>query len=238
MKKLIQYVEIFVILFAVLGIAAPKLTTAQAVRVLQRKDMKGQTVRTTYIRYADFKDLSSITNKSITQESSSGTTSGFSSGQVPLRELLSVSSLDEAIRILGEPKTIDRDEFSDGGWATTLRYEGGTMFDYRKFEDGEIALIEFELWRSNRALEIGEMELCPGMNIDGLSPAVRQSISEGSYPEGANVDGIGAIQIATPGSTKGEKVEFLQGGKAQITVHVNREKGTVEVLRFTRLGPW
>jgi len=239
MKKSIQSVALSVFILAVSGLTLPKLALAQAEKVLQRKDMHGQTVQMPYISYAEFHDISaSKGQKEISSKSLRDTTNLARGGQVVLQELLSVSSLDEVIRILGQSKTIDRDEFPDEGWAATLQYEGGTMFDYQKFEDGTIALLELQLWGSDWSLKVGEKELRPGMKIDSLSPVVRQSIQEGSYPKGANVDGIGSIHIAKPGTAKGGNVTLLQNGKAEITVHVNTESGTVEVVRFARLGPW
>lgn len=239
MKKLVQPVALSVVILALSGLTLPKLTLAQTEKVLQRKDMHGQTVPTPYISYDEFRNISaSKEQKAVSSKSLQNTTDPARGGQVVLQELLSVSSLDELIRILGEPKTIDRDEFPDGGWAATLQYEGGTMFDYQKFEDGTIALLELQLWSSDWSLEVGEKELHPGMKIDSLSSVVRQSIQKGSYPKGANVDGIGSIHIAKPGTTKGGNVTLLQNGKAEITVHVDTESGTIEVVRFARLGPW
>ena len=215
------------------------LAETGAVQAQTEKTVQGQHDPTPYISYAEFRDISaSKGQRTISSKSLRDTTNLARGGQVVLQELLSVSSLDEVIRILGQPKAIDRDEFPDGGWAATLQYEGGTMFDYQKFEDGTIALLELQLWSSDWSLKVGEKELRPGMRIDSLSSVVRQSIQEGSYPKGANVDGIGSIHIAKPGTAKGGNVTLLKNGKAEITVHVNTESGTVGVVRFARLGPW
>lgn len=236
MKSLILNAVSVAVLIAVIGMASLEGASAQTTSLAKQENMQGKVVEIPYITYRDFQS-SSLKGEAALSETQRTDTSGFLNGKT-VHELLSVSSLDEAIQFLGEPRTIEKENFSDGDWVATLRYDEGTFFDYRKYKDGALALLEFELWTSPWSLKVGGARLRPGMRTDRLSVAVRQSIREGSYPEGADVDGIGAIAIAKADSREGEDTELVQDGKAQITVHVNSKTDTVEIVRFTRLGPW
>lgn len=225
-----------VIFLAAASFVMPRTAMAQTTKVAERKNMQGQIVRTPYIA------LDELQSSFIEEKAVSGKTVGSNAKESlsskTFREILEISSIDEAVRLLGEPRTIERDEFSDGEWAATLRYGEGTFFDYRKYEDGTISLLEFQLCGTDWSLKVGGTRLRTGMSTDSLSQAVRQSISKGSYPEGTGVDGIGVIHIAKPSTAEGGQVELIQEGKAQITVHVNRKSRVLEVVRFVRLGPW
>jgi len=234
MRKLVIRILLFVIFLLLASLSVPEEGLAQNVKTTSQKNMKGRVVQTPYIDYEDFQSssLGGGGQGKIRKDAS-----GFLSGRT-FRDILSVPSIDEAIHLLGKPKATDRNSFSDGGGTAVLQYEEGTFFEYRKYENGTFALLEFQLWDANWSLKIGETKLRPGMEIDSLSSAVHQSIREGTYPDGADVDGIGIIRIAKPGAARNDEAMLLQDGKAQITVHVNREEGIVEVVRFTRLGPW
>lgn len=206
---------------------------SQTGKMHQSKGIHGQTEKTPYLTSAELRGISVQT-----KEANARNLSHAKSADFTLDALLSPSSLREVTEILGEPQSTDRDNFPEGGWAVTLKYEGGTMFDFRKYEDGTFALLEFQLWRSPWSLTVGGGTLHPGMPVDSLSPEVQQSIRKGTYPQGAEVDGIATIHIAKKNSAKSGSPTLVQDGKAEVTLHVDRKQRVVKVVRFSRLGTW
>jgi hypothetical protein len=230
MKKQILSTGLAAVILAMAVLISPELTLAQTEKVLHRKDMHGQTVHTPYISYDEYQDVS------LTSQSASDTTVDKSTGmQVNFDDLLSVSSLDEVIRHLGKPKSIDRKVFPDGErFIATLDY-GGMTLKYAKRKDKNVKLTTIEMRSPNWLLKVGETEFRPGMTVNQLSPTVRQSIDEDTFLGDDDVDGVAVIRVAEPGTASGENVKIMEGEQTQISVHVNKGAKTVKVVRFHRI---
>lgn len=221
MRGLTRFVSMLV--FA--GLAGTGVVQAQTKKVFQRKDVHGQAVQTPYITYEEFRSVLVRTP----------------GGQVPLRKLLSVSSLEEVSRLLGQPESIERNEDPDDkSFSAKLHYEGKTTLEYVATSDGKtVSLSSIKLWSPGWSLKIGDTNLHPGMEVDSLSPAVRQSISAGSWFSEHGIDHFGSVDVMKPGAAAkaaGRAEEkLLQRGKAEFAVHIDRKAGTVEVVQFTRI---
>lgn len=210
-------------LLAMLTIASfssQEIVLGQTEKVLQREGMHGQKVQTPYVSYDEFQSA----------------TVNSTSGKVSIGEILNVPSLEKVTQVLGDPKSVKRNEDpNDGSFTVWLYYEGRTTLKYHGFEDGTLGLSKIELQSPGWSLVVGGTRLYPGMGIRELSPAVRGSISEVSSSKEAEVDGIGVVGIAEPEAAKSGSVELLQGGRADIAVHVDKGTGTVRYIRFGRI---
>jgi hypothetical protein len=205
-------------LLAVFVLTTPDLAAAQTSKLVEKTDMSGQAVQTPYINYNEYENISV-------------------NGKIAFRDLLSASSVDEIIQYLGQPKTIDRHEFAGRErFGAELHYEGATV-EYDNYEGGVSGITSIEIRSPGWFLTVGSKTLRPGMTADRLSPAVRKSLQKRTTSDDPNLDRFSVVHIAKPGSAKSGDVELLQDGKAQITVYVNAVTGTVERIRFSRLGP-
>lgn len=177
---------------------------------------KGETIRTPYITYAEFQNIS--VNERAT----------FS-------ELLSVSSLDGVIQALGEPKTFDRNASPDGEMFTATLDYTGMVLDYIKRPGKEIRLETIELRSSDWFLKVGGKILRPGMKVDSLSSAIQNTITSDTILGEDDIDGIGTVLIAKPGKSDSGEVETMDATHGAVTLHINKETGTVKVVRFSRV---
>lgn len=205
-----------VVLIVVL--VSPNEAEAQTEKKLQYEDMHGQTVQTPYISYDVYQSITV-------------------NGRIPFRKLLSVSSVDEIIRSLGKPETIDRQEFSGRErFGAVLHYEGATV-EYDRYEGGVSGITSIEIRSPDWSLTVGGTKLRPGMSVDRLSPAVRESLQKDTTFDDPKIDSFGIVHITAPDLGKSGEVKLLQDGRSQITVHVNEESNTIVMVRFGRLGP-
>lgn len=182
MKRLILLIAL-----AAVVLADPWVGHAQTKKALQRTNMHGQVVQFPYVSYDEFQSV----------------TVSSPSGKVSLQELLTVSSLDEVIRLLGEPQSIERNEDPDNrSFSARLHYEGNTIVVYDASSDGEtVSLRTLELWSPRWSLVVGDKVLRPGMKVGSLSPAVRQSIQAGSWFSEEGIDHFGSVDIMKPDAT-------------------------------------
>jgi len=211
------------------GFGLPKASLGQTEKVLQRKDVHGQSAQTPYISYSEYQGIS------LTRQGLSGKSLKKSSDDLVLSTLLSVSSLDEIVSYLGEPESIERNMFPDGErFIATLEY-GGITLKYAKRKDGNVKLTTIEMRSPNWAIGVGGTELRPGMRIDQLSPAVQQSINGDTFLGEDDVDGVGVIRVAEKGKAKEGNVKLIEGKQPQVSVHVDRDTETIKVVRFHRI---
>ncbi|MCS3631711.1 hypothetical protein GGP91_002306 [Salinibacter ruber] len=194
---------------------------AQVEKTLQRTDANGQIVQTPYVTYEEFRSV----------------TLHCPDGQVPLRVLLTVSSLDEVIRLLGDPQSVERnDDPDDASFTAWLHYGRDTIVEYHGFADGRLGLTSIELRSPKWGLEIGSKKLSPGIDIAGLDKKVRRSAVSGNLSKKKNKSGLGTIYIEKPNASKNGKVEPLMNGMTQFNFKTG-ETGTVEVVRISRIVP-
>jgi len=221
MNKLIY----IIILFVTLGIPLPEVGFSQTKKVLQTEE-QGLTVATPYITRSEYKSIS-------IQDSSDLSKSG-SREHASFPNLLSVSSLDAIVKLFGTPESVDRNDFPDGTrFTATLNYDG-MMLKYVRRKEGRVRLNTMEIRSPKWGVDVGGTVLRPGMSIDQLSPEVRASIDDDTFLGEEEVDGVGEVRVARSKRIE-DRGETLSKNRAQITIHVNREAGTVEVVRFHRI---
>ena len=223
MKRLLPLLAMFpAVTFMFMGVGAfmgVDAACAQVEKTFQRTDSNGQAVQTPYVTYEEFRSV----------------TLCFPDGRVPLRKLLTVSSLDEAVRLLGDPQSIERNEDpDDASFTAWLHYGRDTTVEYHGFADGTLGLTSIELRSSKWGLEIGDKELSPGMDITGLDDTVRQSAVSGTFSKKKDKSGLGTIYIASPNASKNGKIEPLMNGMTQFNFNT-RETGTIDVVRLSRI---
>lgn len=236
MSKQICLVASLAIFLAFGGGVKPRIVLAQTTKLAEQTNMQGQAVRTPYITHGELQSIS-LESGAVSGKTRSGKTHAEPSRQVNFGKLLSVSSLDEIVQLLGEPETVDRQEFPDGQrLGATLHYEG-MRIEYDRYEDGTSGVTTIQVRSSDWSLKVGGTKLHPGMSVDQLTPTVRESFQEDTTFDDPALDSFSVIHIAKPDSGKGGQVELMQEGRAQITVHANDETRTVEMVRFARLGP-
>jgi hypothetical protein len=198
---------------------------SQTKKTFEKKE-KGCTFQTPYISQSEYHSIS--VRDSLTSSKST------SRNSVIFQDLLSVSSLDEVTRLLGQPEDIDRNVFPDGKrFIATLHYEG-MMLKYVQRKEGRVRLNTMEIRSPRWAISVGGTILRSGMSVEQLSPQVRASIDGDTFLEEKSVDGVGTIRVASP-EKPSEKGQQTTTDRAQLTIHVNRETGTVKVVRFHRI---
>jgi len=210
-------------------LAMPQLAAAQAIKLHKKTTAQGEIDRTPYITYAEFEATSLGT-------SGKGKTTGSTSARgVTLGDLVSVSSLDDVTRLLGEPKSVNRGSPYGRNVLAYIDYEGMELeyVNWNKDDpDSEFELRELHLKSSDWSFTVDGTELRPGMSVDQLSPVVRQTLDEDF---GQSVDAFGAVVIAKPGTAKQTKRGGeLKGMKGGATIQIEVNGGTVDVVRFHR----
>jgi len=209
-----------------IGLNVPHLAAAQAIKLHKKTTAQGEIDRTPYVTYTAF-EATAVGGKRL---------AGKSSGEeVTLGNLVAVSSLDEVIRLLGEPDKLNRGA-PFGDVRAYLHYKG-MLLDYIKYDkddpDLKFELRDLEITSSDWSFTINGTRLRPGMSVHQLSPAVRQTLDE-DFDQ--SVDAFGAVVIAKPGTAKqakrGGELEAMRGG-ATIQIEVNG--GIVDEVRFTRV---
>jgi hypothetical protein len=203
----------------VVGGASPHAACAQVEKTVQRTTMNGRTVQTPYVTYEEFRSV----------------TLRCPNGRVLLRKLLTVSSLDEAVRLLGDPQSIERnDDPDDPSFTVWLHYGRDTTVEYHGFADGTLRLTSIELRSTKWGLGIGDDQLSPGMEIAGLGKTLRRSAVSGTLSKKKSKSGLGTIYIASPNASKNGKVEPLMTGMTQFNFSTGKA-GTIEVVRLSRI---
>lgn len=204
-------------------LAMPQLAAAQAIELHEQTTSQGETVQRSYISYAEFEatSLSSAVSRKTTSDKSSR-------DEVTLGDLAFVSSIDEVKRIFGEPEA-----FALGPPFTYLNYKGLELEYVKPRKDNpksKYELRELELTSPDWSFTVNGTQLRPGMSVDQLSPAVRQTLDRDFSN---SVDAFGAIEIAKPGTAKQAK----RGGELQQTGNVLQifvNEGTVDRIKFYR----
>ena len=90
----------------------PNTIFAQTTKLVERTTIQGQVVQTPYITHGELQSIL-LEHGAGSERTHSGKTPAKPSRQSNFGKLLSVSSLDEIVQLLGEPETVDRQEFSD-----------------------------------------------------------------------------------------------------------------------------
>lgn len=212
-------VILLVLSLVVLGGANLDVAYAQTEKTVRQENVRGNSEQKPYITREEFQSIAVRSPK----------------GEVLLKRLLTISSVEEVTRLLGGPKKIERNDFSDtnsfDGW---VHYERGTTLEYYGFPNGTSRLTTMELRSSGWSLTVGKTKLSPGVEVAKLSSTVQKSIQPGSSLKTSGIDGTGTIYIAGP-STKKEAPELPEGVKSHISIHLNRTEGVIRVVRLSRI---
>ncbi|WP_141491593.1 hypothetical protein [Longimonas halophila] len=197
---------------------------AQDVDVFRSEDMHGQTSERPYISYGYLQAVLIGRDDADVQTLDRG---------LVFQELLEVSSVDDIINMLGEPVSVDETRRT-----TTLNYEGARIEYYE--HDGSTGVINIEIDGCDWSLTVAGTRLYPGMDVEALSPSVQAGRKAGdtSTFDAQDIDSFVAIPIAAPDSGRRGAPEMMQEGRAQFLLFANDETDVVEMIRFTRLGPW
>jgi hypothetical protein len=194
---------------------APKTAIAQTQKLAERKGMHGQIIQTPYITYTEFQSTS-VGREEITSKSSEKS--------LTFSDIVSVSSLDEVIRLFGEPKHFNRATFPDGKTVRADLNFGGMKMEYIKVSGSSyFSLRELKVTSPEWSLTVGEKELCPGMSVNQLSPLVRKS---------------GYMYVAKKGTAKNAKRSGeleITDARTQITFEIDEDTGTVKTIRFHQI---
>jgi hypothetical protein len=204
-------------------VIAPGEGLAQTENVLRyQQEAGGQVVQSLYISHEEFRAV----------------TIHGPGGSSLLHELRAVASLSVVTRRLGEPRSIERnDDAEDKSFFASFHYGGGTTLQYNGLEDGNVVLRRIELKSPDWGLEVGEKVLRPGMNINQLSTAVRQSLEEETPNASLETGASTNIVLAKPGAkaTGTGNAKLVQDGRENLLVRVDREAGTVKEIEYVRL---
>lgn len=189
---------------------------AQTSQLAERKDVHGSMEPTPYITYSQL------------QKASIG-------GKATFKELSPLSSIDEAIRLLGHPESRERRIYEGEEGFVELDYEGMTV-EYYKAPGSDYTLRTLTLDSpSNWYLKVNGTELYPGMDVSQLSSVVQRNLKS---TLGEDLDQRGAVYVASPGTAErtksGGKLEVL-GRETSITVFTDKKTSTVKEVRFHRL---
>jgi len=210
------------------GILIPKKGEAQTQRTFQRKDMHGQSTRVPYLRHEEYQNIS------LTGSSASGKSSKQSAdASLKFGQLLSVASLDEVTRRLGEPKSIERRDLSGNMFIGILHYDG-LRLEYLKTVTREIRLRKLDISSPGWSITINGKELHPGMEISQLSTTVRESIEhfERSPSDNPDVDATAVLHVAN--ATKGKSSDRLEEN-TRFSFRIDTTAGTIKAIGFNRL---
>ena len=132
--------KIIIIFLSILGgILFPKKSEAQTQRTFQREDMHGESIRVPYLRHEEYQNIS-LTGSSALQKSSKQ----VADSSPKFGQLLSVASLGEVTRRLGEPESIERRDLSGNMFIGILHYEG-LRLEYLKTGNKEIRLRKLDM---------------------------------------------------------------------------------------------
>ena len=192
------------------------------------KTVSGQHAPRLYINHAESQATS------VGSAVSGKTTSGKSSGEkVTLGDLAFVSSIDEVTRVFGEPETFTHESPFGRDVLAFLTYEGVRLEYIKPNKDNpksKYELRELELTSSDWSFTVNGTQLRPGMSVDQLSPAVRQTLDRDFSN---SIDAFGVIEIAKPGTAKQTK----RGGDLEQTgnvIQIEVNGGTVDQIKFYR----
>lgn len=213
------------------ALAAPDAGVAQTEKVFHEEDTHGERVHVPYITYEEYQSISLISQTTTGKNLDEHT----KERQVPFEALLSVSSLKDVIRRIGEPENIDRNVFPDGDrFIATLDYDGMSL-KYAKRKDKRVRLTTMEVTSPDWSLVVGGKELRPGMRMNQLSPVVRQAIDDDTFLGEEGIDAVGVIRVARSGEGEGSKVASMEDEQTEVSVHLDKKTGTVQVIRFHRI---
>lgn len=228
MKKWIQIGVLAVLGLSMMVLATPRTVSAQTEKLNTQTTSEGETIQTPYITYEEFQAASldaSDGGKALSKELAGGT--------VTLSDLITISSLDEVTRLFGEPETLTHDSPYGQNILAFLSYEG-LRLEYIKYDkdnpDSKYKLRELRLSSQNWSLTMNGTQLRPGMPVNQLSPAVRQTLDEDfSQAE----DALGSVVVAKPGAEakQGGELEPMRGGAM---IHLPVEDGVVTEVQFSR----
>ncbi len=207
--------SVLAILVAVASPATPQLAAAQAIKLHEQTNSQGKTVQRPYISYAEF-EAAAVGGKAIPSKSSEES--------VTFSDIVSVSSLDEVIRLFGGPKHFNRATFPDGKTVRADLNFGGMKMEYIKVSGSSyFRLRELKVTSPEWSLTVGEKELCPGMAVNQLSPPVRKS---------------GYVYVAKQGTAKKAKRSGeleITDTRTQITFEIDEDSGIVKAIRFNQM---
>jgi hypothetical protein len=195
-------------------IATPHLAQGQTEKTLERFDGE-RTVESPYITYDEFEDISI-------------------DGRGRIGELLTVSSVDQAVRILGKPQDRKITQINSGGYKkhTELLYDG-LRISFLETAAGGVQLELVEVTSPDHFLGIGGKKVRPGMTQSKLGAPLRKDLSQ-AKAKGTDDEPTTSIfiqQKEKKRSKGGERVlEY-----SSIVIEQNPETGEVNVVRFSRI---
>lgn len=206
----------------------PGVVVAQTERAFQGTDVHGQSTRVPYPRHEEYQNISLIGSSASGKSPKQSADASLKFGQ-----LLSVASLDEVTRRLGEPKSIERRDLSGNMFIGILHYDG-LRLEYLKTGTKEIRLRKLDISSPGWSVTINGKELHPGMEISQLSTTVRESIKhfERSPSDNPDVDAAAVLHVAN--KTKGKSSDRLEEN-TRFSFRIDTTAGTIEAIGFNRL---
>jgi len=195
-------------------IAMPHVVQGQTEKTLERFDGE-RTVESPYITYEEFEDISI-------------------DGRGRMGELLSVSSVDQAVRILGEPQDRKTTQINAGAYkrSTELLYDG-MRISYLETTPGGVQLELVEVTSPDHFFRIGGKKVHPGMRASKMGTPLRKDLSQ-TKAKGTDDEPHTTIFIEREGGKKSKR-----GGRllehTDILIEQDSEEGKVNLVRFSRV---
>lgn len=212
MKRL----TILVAAAAILCVATPHPAQGQTEKTLQQFDGE-RTVEVPYVTYAEFENISI-------------------DGRGRMGELLTVRSVEQAVRILGEPKERDVTQFN-GAYRkrVELLYDGLRISYIETALEAEedVYLEGVKVTSPDHFLEIGATKVRPGMTQSKMAAPLQKELNQ-AKAEGTGDEPHTTIFIERKGKKK-SKGERPTMEYTEIRIEQDPESGEVSLVRFSRV---
>jgi hypothetical protein len=198
-----------------------------AVQAQTEKTVQGQYGPLPYISHAEFEDIS-MGGRTASGTSITGTERASSERGVKFNDLLTIESVKEVTRRFGEPESTDYKKFPEEDFY--IKYEStfvykGAKFYYKKVSN-KIKLETMVITSRDLFLEVGGIQLRPGMSPDALSAPVRQAMD----------DGVSVLRIVGPDATeKGDLEQAVRQTRTKISIELNEDRDSVRRVIFNQL---
>jgi len=184
---------------------------AQTEKTMLHEDMHGQPVRSPYITPSEFENIRV-------------------GGKTRLGALLIVASVDEAVRLLGTPNSRETVEINAGYFVelVNLAYDGLELSFL--ITDTKIYLAKLKTTSSKWPVQIGDTEVVPGTDANGLSEPVRNA-AQASESDSAH--SLTYIKLYDAQATS--RAETSMNEHTTIEIKIDDRSGEVVWFRIERL---
>lgn len=192
-------------------VASTQEAYAQTQKTMLYEDMHGQQTESPYITQQEFEDI-------------------LIGEKARLGELLTVESVDEAIRLLGTPNSRDVVEINATSYLekVDLVYDGFSI-TYLKTTIGTF-LFELKTTTSKWPVQIGDTKVSPGMSTSKLSEAVQ------SATQSAKSDEMTSLSYVKLDASEAKSQRVKEMSKhTTIEIKFNEQAGKVVWFRIQRV---